>query len=115
MNATSKVEIIHDDNETSKPMKTNQCQNEDCCLTPMSGSVVWIVFKYGYPPEFQGVFREKSRAIEACRTPDHCVCPARMDEEIPQSTEEWRGAWYPGLQDDPQNEIAQTRAQKKIQ
>ena len=70
---------------------------------PTAGSVVWIVFKYGYPPEFQGVFREKARAIEACRTLDHCVCPATMDEEIPQSTEEWVGAWYPGFQDDPQN------------
>lgn len=71
---------------------------------PMPGCVVWMVFKHGYPPEFQGVFREKSRAIEACRTPDHCVCPATMDEEIPQSTEDWKGAWYPGLQDDPHND-----------
>ena len=85
--------------EKSTPIE----EGDNCDRDLTASSMVWIVFKYGYPSEFQGVFFEKSRAIEACRTSDHCICPAIMDQEITQITEDWNGAYYPRLQDDPKN------------
>ena len=61
------------------------------------GSAVWVVFRWqpdGHH-EFQGVFGSEARAVEACRTDTHCVCPATVGVELGQDTETWPGAWYP--------------------
>ena len=69
------------------------------------GSAVWIVIQWkpdGHH-EFQGVFGSEARAVEACRTDTHCVCPATVGMELGQATETWPGAWYPHRQQRPQN------------
>lgn len=69
------------------------------------GAKLWIVMKWipnGFP-DFQGVFGSVERAIQACRTDLHCVCPATVGIELGQESTEWLGAWYPLRQPRPQN------------
>ena len=64
------------------------------------GSAVWIVIQWkpdGHH-EFQGVFGSETRAVDACRTDTHCVCPATVGVELGQDAETWPGAWYPHLE-----------------
>jgi hypothetical protein len=51
--------------------------------------------------EFIGVFDDEQKAIAACITDDHCVCPAVLNENVETGTG-WPGAWYPRLQEKPQ-------------
>ena len=71
------------------------------------GSAVWFVIQWqpdGHH-EFQGVFASEARAVEACRTDTHCVCPATVGVEHEHETETlWPGAWYPHRQPHPPNE-----------
>ena len=75
------------------------------------GSAVWIVMQWNRDGnhEFQGVFASERRAVAACRTDTHCVCPAIVGVELGQATETWPGAWYPHLQPRPQNASGQPR------
>ena len=73
-------------------------------LCAPDGSQVWLVFQWqpdGH--QFQGVFGTEARAVAACRTDTHCVCPATVGVELGQATETWPGAWYPHRQPRPQN------------
>ena len=66
--------------------------------------VVWIVFQYrNHEDEFQGVFTSEKKAIEACRTENHSICPAKLNEEVGQERTLWPGAYYPHLQPRPSN------------
>ncbi len=76
----------------------------------MPGSPAWLVFQWRDLPEFQGVFASEEKAIAACRTENHCVCPATMDEELPQGKGEWPGSWYPHLEARPENVTVQPPA-----
>lgn len=69
---------------------------------PTTGSPVCLVYQWrDGTAEFQGVFTSEAKAINACRTENHCVCPATMDEELPQESGPWHGAWYPHLESRP--------------
>lgn len=71
--------------------------------TAPCGSSVWIViqWKRSGHHEFQGVFASERRAVAACRTDLHCVCPAVVGVELGQATETWTGARYPHRQPRP--------------
>lgn len=79
------------------PHECKDCLNEQS----EAASQVWIVFKWADLPEFQGVFSSEEKAIDACRTANHVICPAIMDQELPKDPEVWPGAWYPRLQEKP--------------
>lgn len=65
-------------------------------------SAVWLVFQWrDGVAEFQGVFTSEEKAILACRTENHCVCPAALDDELKQEGGTWPGAWYPHLEPRP--------------
>ena len=67
------------------------------------GAAVWIVFKCvvdGYP-EFQGVFASEQRAIAACSSATHCVCPAIVGVDTGPGSKTWPGVWFPHLQPRP--------------
>lgn len=69
------------------------------------GSEVWIVIQWkpeGHH-EFCGVFASERRAVTACRSDTHCVCPATVGVELGRATEPWPGAWYPHCQPRPPN------------
>lgn len=44
---------------------------------------------------FQGVFDSREKAIKACRTDQYCVCPAKLNEQIPDEITKWEGCFYP--------------------
>ena len=46
---------------------------------------------------FQGVFDSEEKAVAACKTELYFIAPAIMNEELPESHEEWSGAYYPKL------------------
>ena len=57
---------------------------------------VFIVNKWaGNVLEFQGVFSEEQKAVEACKDWTYCVCPAIMDEPVHEKSTLWPGAYYP--------------------
>lgn len=45
--------------------------------------------------EFQGVFLRKKRAIAACKDRTYFIGPVGLNEEAPQNTKTWPGAYYP--------------------
>jgi len=45
--------------------------------------------------EFQGVFRTKDLAINACKDENYFIGPAVMDEPLPDEELDWPGAYYP--------------------
>ena len=68
---------------------------------------LWLVFQYrdDAPPDFQGVFSTKQKAIEACKSPNYCVCgPAVVDQELPEETSEFPKGWYPLLESEPESD-----------
>lgn len=58
---------------------------------------LWIVCKKTGPErfEFAGVFDTEAIAVNACRTRSYCVCPAVLNEELPDDLVLWPGAYYP--------------------
>ena len=57
---------------------------------------VWLVFKWSETAtEFQGVFDSKEKAVAACRDWQYCVCPAMLNESLPDERASWPGAFYP--------------------
>lgn len=59
---------------------------------------LWIVGKsLGEPDlwQFQGVYDSEEKALLACRTPNYCVAPAVLNQELPDETVEWVGLYYP--------------------
>jgi len=60
-------------------------------------------------PLFQGVFDSEDNAINACRTELYCVCPATLNESLPNELTTWEGAWYPRLESKPDNQGKRTR------
>ena len=60
--------------------------------------IVWIVGKVTEFPawEFQGVFSGEREAIRACCANENFfIGPATLDQRIPTTSVEWRGAYYP--------------------
>jgi hypothetical protein len=45
--------------------------------------------------EFQGVFDDKQKAVEACRDCTYFIGPVRLNEKLPDEMKEWPGAYYP--------------------
>lgn len=45
--------------------------------------------------EFQGVFNDEQKAVNACRTWKYFVAPAILNRESPDETREWEGLYYP--------------------
>lgn len=45
--------------------------------------------------EFQGIFDTENKAIDACKTPNDFIGPCYLNEEIPQESTYWPGAYYP--------------------
>ena len=72
---------------------------------PPSCSTLLLVFKWcgNDKVEFQGVFDTEKKAVSACVTNCHCVCPATLNKKLPQRRTVWPGAWYPRLQARPSN------------
>ena len=44
---------------------------------------------------FIGVFDSKDKAEAACRTANHWIGPAKMNEDTGDQTVEWEGAYWP--------------------
>ncbi len=53
--------------------------------------------------EFQGIFDDKQKAIDACVTDYFFVGPVTLNEALPveSMTEGWPGCYYPLLQEAP--------------
>ena len=45
--------------------------------------------------QFAGVFSSEKLAIEACRTDNYFIGPAKLDAPLPHETFDWPGAYYP--------------------
>jgi hypothetical protein len=62
----------------------------------MAPQTVWIVGTWlDGSWEFQGVYSCEQRAAGACLHPNWFIGPARVDESVPERTEEWPGCYYP--------------------
>ncbi len=62
----------------------------------MPDTLLWIVGKrnaFGW--EFMGVFDSEEKAVAACRTLKYFVGPAKLNEQLPDETNKWKGAYYP--------------------
>ena len=70
-------------------------------------NTVWIVGKTIDEQmdrwQFQGVFDEENKAVEACVEDSFFVGPADLNSHLPTQPIEWVGAWYPRLQTKPQD------------
>jgi hypothetical protein len=63
---------------------------------------LWVVFRYrssrgdAVCADFQGVFSTEAKAVAACRNWRYSVCPATLNESLPDGLEKnWPGAYYP--------------------
>jgi hypothetical protein len=45
--------------------------------------------------DFQGLYTSKDKAIEACKTKNHFIGPAVLNDPVPENQHEWPGAYYP--------------------
>ncbi len=62
----------------------------------IENDMVYLVYHYNdKEPQFQGVFTTEPKAVAACRGELYCVCPAKLDEELPEELCDWPGAYYP--------------------
>lgn len=50
--------------------------------------------------EFQGVFDTEQKAVENCVDFNYFVGPAILNEALPCETVEWKGGYYPKLQEE---------------
>lgn len=62
--------------------------------------IVWICGKINEEGccilwEFQGVFDEEDKAVDACRSERYFVGPATLNEPLPDETVEWIGCYFP--------------------
>jgi len=64
---------------------------------------LWIVGKTTNWPvwEFQGVFDDYNKALDACKTNNHFVGPATLNEVLSEETTYWPGAYYPLMEPEP--------------
>lgn len=61
-------------------------------------TVLWIcgkAIKGKNKWEFQGIFSSEQKAISACRNKMYFIGEVILDEELPDETIEWKGAYYP--------------------
>jgi hypothetical protein len=86
----------------------NKCtQNDEMKQSTKGGAIageptkLWIVYQWTNEPEFQGVFSTKDKALVACITDHHLICPAVLDRVVTGDKTTWPGAWYPHLEDEP--------------
>jgi hypothetical protein len=59
-------------------------------------SKLWIVGqKRGASWDFQGVFDDERKAIEACRSWNYFIAPATLNDHVPDGVVEWPGLRWP--------------------
>jgi hypothetical protein len=71
----------------------------------MEETILWVVGKYIEEDtecearwEFQGVFSSEKLAIKACKKyGDFFIGPVVLNKELPYTTTEWVGSYYPNL------------------
>lgn len=60
-----------------------------------------------------GVFTTEKEAIKNCKSEDHFVGPMPLDKAFHKPSEEWKGAWYPKLENKPSYEVSRPKKNLK--
>lgn len=58
---------------------------------------VWVSGRVAYSEmwEVLGIYDSEQKAVSRCTKKNDFVAPAKLNEDMPEETEEWPGCYYP--------------------